>query len=308
MRESSQLLARTRATCLVAGFAGFLVAAPAGAAVIDNIVFAYDFEGAATGTGVRTIPDISGNNRNGTTTSGLTIEAAGAGTASPVRPSSTRHLQTPNPGDASNPQRIDTGARLTTASAGLSFSLFYNARGDVEEAVRLLSTFSGGGAVTADQFLFDRLEIASLTATPRNLRVIANGASHFSTVQLPAIDTGWHQLAFVFTDLPGTSNGKITFYFDGNPLGADVATTFDAVPVQARNWHLVEDPGLNGSNPKSDSEYFDNGDNDEAALWYRALSGDEMSSVFTQGITALVPEPASLSLLAAGLLLARRRR
>ncbi|MHB8971673.1 MAG: PEP-CTERM sorting domain-containing protein [Pirellulaceae bacterium] len=71
---------------------------------------------------------------------------------------------------------------------------------------------------------------------------------------------------------------------------------YTSISEQTYNWFLIED--ANGIS--NISEYFDYGDYDEAALWNRALSATEMSSLYAQGL-APVPEPNSLCLLAIGL-------
>ena len=75
-----------------------------------------------------------------------------------------------------------------------------------------------------------------------------------------------------------------------------------SIPIQNFNWFLVED----ARSISATDEYFDGGTYDEAALWYRALSAEEMSALYTQGINAedvnkvTVPEPSGLTLWSVG--------
>lgn len=116
---------------------------------------------------------------------------------------------------------------------------------------------------------------------------------------IPFQDGLWHQAGFVF------DSGLLTFYFDGVQLGGQHTVGSSTVAEQTNNWSL-----LNSSIPLGD-EYFDNGDYDEAALWNRALSGEEMSLLYSQGLAvAAVPEPTSfgLMLVISTIGLARRKR
>jgi len=95
----------------------------------------------------------------------------------------------------------------------------------------------------------------------------------------------------------------VQFYFDGQAVGApQTLTGFAQIPAQTRNWHLLEDSA-------GGDEVFLGGDFDEAALWLRALSAEEMAALFSQSLAlAPVPEPASGWLLTFGVVCVIRSR
>lgn len=130
-----------------------------------------------------------------------------------------------------------------------------------------------------------------------------------STATFTSRDSVWHQAGFTLES--GATNGTLTFYLDGQVFGSPITTTgLNSISAQTNNWFLVED----ASDPFDfGSEYFDDGDYDEAALWNRALSAEEMAALYTPGINAnAIPEPTALAIWSVlggiGLVAGHRRR
>ena len=118
-----------------------------------------------------------------------------------------------------------------------------------------------------------------------------DGEGVTSNAVIPFQDSQWHQAGVVF------DNGEVTFYLDGSPLGTSLTLpSVTAIPAQTLDWFLIEDP----QSLSNRSEYFDGGDYDDAALWYRALSPNEMQQLYLEGVT--VPEPGTLGIAAVALL------
>jgi hypothetical protein len=260
-----------------------------GSSIVADAVFAHDFEQVVGDSIVGVIgPDASKS-------SNLTISAVDL-----VRDNSAQHLQAPG-GDYA---AVDTGTRLVGTTSALSFSIFTNDRGSIggppENLVRLLSSYNGTG-VPLGETLFDLLWSGG-----RRLRFYTEATSVLSTATVPVQDELWHQAGFVF------DSGTVTFYFDGEQLGDSVAVPgVTEIATQNDNWTLVED-----ARPVSQlGEYFRGGSYDEAALWYRAVSAEEMRTLYEEGFSnassGVIPEPSTIGLLAIGLvgvvLQARRR-
>ncbi|NET55376.1 MAG: LamG domain-containing protein [Symploca sp. SIO2E6] len=251
--------------------------------VIDDAVFAYDFETVQNDT----IQALRGS--DATKTSNVVVDAV-----DPIERISNQHLQAPTGSGFSS---INSNTRLSESISEFSFSIFYNDRGDngrdgsSTSAARLLSSYNGTGVAQEDEVVFDLLSNAG-----RRLRFVTKGTSVFSSEAIPFRDEIWHQAGFVF------DNGSLTFYFDGLPLGdSRIIPGITSISAQSFNWSLLED-----ARPVSIlSEYFDSGDYDEAALWYRALSPQEMNALYTQGVNQAsigntedksvnIPEPTSM--------------
>ncbi len=235
-----------------------------GPRIIDDAVFAHDFE-VIEGNAISSMvgPDA------------FKMPSINAEAVGPLRAGS-QHVQAPNGTTFGN---IDTQVRLTAAASALSFSIFYNDRGyTAPERARLLSSYDGAGAPTPGEFVFDILEDSSTT---RRLRLIQNAGSGVVAAvsdTIPGVDGSWHHAGFVFEG--GASNGTITFYFDGQILGAPVATSYNQTPAQNLNWYLIED-----GNDTGNREYFPNGVYDEAALWLRAITPQEVNALYSGGIS-----------------------
>jgi len=234
---------------------------------------------------------------NATKTANIAVD-----TTDPISPFSTQHVQAPN-GTAF--ATIDTNVMLTAEIPAMSFSIFYNDRGDngddtgiTQNHARFLSSFVGTGA-PPDSTTFGTREVSG---TERDLRFHTASASVSSNALIPTRDAQWHHAGVVF------QSGFVTFYFDGTQLGSTLPITgVTTIPVQGLNWFLAED----ATSVSSPDEYFDDGDYDEAALWYRALSAQEMNALYNQGLnTAVIPEPSTFALASVGLLglLGWRRR
>lgn len=184
----------------------------------------------------------------------------------------------------------------------MSFSIFFNARGDngadllnqIGQA-RLLSSFDGSSATLHDYVFFDTTETSPTTRGLRfGIRIGSQSSLFESTSTFTSRDSVWHQAGFTFES--GTTDGTLTFYLDGQVLGAPITTTgLNSIPEMDLNWFLVEDATDNADG--FGSEYFDAGDYDEAALWTRALRAEEMSALHADGIGATaIPEPSALSM------------
>ena len=215
-------------------------------AACDDVVFHHDFENISGNT----ITAVCGP--DATKTSDIT-----AGTVDPL-PGSTQHAR--SPAHVGGWARVDTNTRLNSAVAGLTFSIFYNARGVTPGTVRLLSTFDGTGGLDSSQMVFDHL-------VGGRLRILGGGFNVTTPSGILPMDNDWHQVGFTI------GGGIVNFYVDGTPIHtAGGPTTF---PAQAYNWHLVEDAGQ----VSAKFEYLANGDYDEAILLTRALSDDEMAEL-----------------------------
>lgn len=254
--------------------------------IIDDAVFAHDFE------------NILGNDITGLIGPTATKTASiAADTTDPISLFSTRHVQAPN---GSAFATIDTNVKLTSSIPAMSFSIFYNDRGDNGHdtgastgQARLLSSFVGTGS-PPDATAFGTLQVSG---TEREFRFYGGNTAVSSDALTPTQDAQWHQAGFVFQD------GFVTFYFDGSQLGSTRPVPgVAAIPVQGLDWFLIED----ATSASVSDEYFDDGDYDEAALWYRALSAEEMSALYSRGLNA--PEPSTLALLCMGAVAIGRRR
>lgn len=103
----------------------------------------------------------------------------------------------------------------------------------------------------------------------------------------------WHQIVVTHK-----RDGAATFYFDGTPIGA-----VDIAPHAAGN---VNGAGLNlglGTDGTGSYDHGDgsslNGDLDEAALWNRALTDEEVAALFNEGQGVLIVQPTTPSVSAA---------
>ena len=288
-RWATSLLKSLHGACMpIALVLSFTISATARAElIINDAVFAHDFASIAGDT----ITALTGP--DAIKTSNLS-----ASSDDPVGFGGSQHVRAPDSGYAA----INTNTRLASSSGQLSFSIFYNARNDngndddSYEQVRFLSSYNGTG-VPPSETVFGLISDGG-----RRLIFSTEGQSYLSSLTTPASDNTWHQTGFVF------DGGQLTFYFDGAPIGDTINVAHSAIPEQTNNWHLVED-----ANPTSNpTEYFDLGDYDEAALWNRALSSSDMNALYTQGLAAAVPEPATIVQWCgaglAGIGLVRRRR
>ena len=292
-RRSARLLCRAFfSAALVA-----LASSPAHAALFDELVFAHDFE------------NISGNDitalygPNATKTASMTVS-----TDDPLVFSS-QHLKAPAGTDTN--ANINTNSQLTTATSNLSFSIFYNAQGDIGNAdgnARFLTTYRGTLGVLPGNLLFGTSDgpppVPPALPSDLMLQFRMNSGSgdsgpHYSTETIPTSDDVWHQAGFVFEG--GAVNSTVTLYFDGEQLGAPITLLgITEVNAQAHEWFLVDDEEFGAAT----REIFSNGFYDEAALWTRALSAQEMSNIHQFGLAgaAAVPEPSSFALLGLGAL------
>lgn len=198
-------------------------------------------------------------------------------------PFSRQHLQTPPLVDTNNPRAyFDTNTRLLAPTSELSFSIFYNIAADAAQntsAKRFLTTFSGGGSIDDDQFIFDA---TSSAGTSHTVRMITNNETK-TWAGAVTRDGNWHHIGFVF------DNGAAQLYVNGQPEGDPESFGFTTVAIQTKNWMLLEEHNHN--------EFFMSSSFDEAGLWYRALSDAEMLFLYQSGLAA-IPEPSSLLLLA----------
>lgn len=266
--------------------------------IIDSAVFAHDFERIVGDT---IIPAIGSNGMpvgpNAAKTSNI---AANSTDPRPAFGRSLQHVQAP-PSHNINFVTINTDTRLMAATSALSFSIFYNARGDTGSPsagpgqVIFLSAFDGFNSVAKIFAAVQSINNPQF-GTGRRLLFSYNTMGRLDTyfdlpstgMEIPDGDSIWHQAGVVYQG--GATDGIVTFYFDGVQRGAPVAAPKLAqIPVLPEKWHLI------GNSQSSSDVYFRNGDYDDAALWYRALSPQEMSALHTHGINAL-PEPSAFVL------------
>lgn len=252
--------------------------------IAADAMFAHNFE------------SISGNSIASLTGPSATATAEIVGSSfSPVGFGSSQHVRA---AAGSAYPAIDTNTRLTSSTSALSFSIFFNDRGDNGgdmggNVARLLSSYSGPGSPP------NQLDFSVINS--RQLVLFVEGQNVLSSAAIPYADADWHQAGFVF------DGGTLTFYFDGVQLGAQLAVGSSVVSQQTNNWFLLNTPTPFGD------EYFDGGDYDEAALWTRALNASDMNSLYSNGLSAIssVPEPGSIALWGIGMTVAmvwRKRR
>lgn len=257
-----------------------------GSMIIDDAVFAHDFEQVSNGT----ITAVRGPN--------ATINSSSiVPRTNDPKSLSSQHIS-PTYGYNRTGEYVNTNAQLTAATKSLSYSVFYNARGDnggdyyggLHSAILLAATDYGKSGHNF-WFATTRYQADGTLGTDRHLWLscLDNTVSGnqwkvaLSTAKTPDQDSAWHQAGFVYQG--GATDGSVTFYFDGQPLGAPV--TLAGIPqIQAlvAPWTFIED--YNPHQSRSGDEYFDNGSYDEAALWTRALSSDEMLALHRDGIRA----------------------
>lgn len=262
--------------------------------LFNGLVFAHDVENAWINSTTGRY-DIAGV--HGTPTAEIHLGTASAPFSFTNQPSllafSQQHLKTPPLVDGNNPRGyVDTNTHLTSSISQLSFSVFYNIDPNAAQntsAKRFLTSFSGGGAILADQLLFDAL---NTTGSSHTARFITNNETK-TWAGAVTRDGNWHHIGFVF------DSGSLQLYVAGEPFGIpQTFTSTTAIAAQTKPWLLLEESTHN--------EFFMNSSFDEAGLWYRALSDAEMLFLYQNGLAA-IPEPSTLLLLAmAGLGLACR--
>jgi len=259
--------------------------------IVDDAVFAYDFE------------NVSGNTVTALRGSNGTINGGFATNTNMPLGFSSQHLRAPTDNSWAS---INTNAALTMPITALSFSAMYNANGDNgseangDNLVRFLSTYDGAGAANADQTGFSMLG----GGTNRSLRLGFGNLSASSSI-FNFDNTGWQHVGFS-VNIVG-NDASVQFYVNGAAQGAaQVINGLNEMVAQDSAWHLFEDT----SNAGITEEYFDGGDYDEAALWNRQLSASEFQDIAANGLAAnAVPEPsaAAVGLLALGLVFSRKR-
>ena len=274
---------RWTATAHAAAIAAFsLVAGVAHADLVDDLVFAYDMETIDNST----VSDISGNDHHATMAADLTTA-----TIDPL-PFSSQHLRTPATGNTAS---LTSSATLTQSISALSFSIFIHDRNNGAGRVRFLTSYPGAGG-WGTSVLFDT---DNAGGGQKEIRFFVEGQPYKSDVTIPFASDTWQHFGVVF------DNGSVTFYLNGVQHGTagSLPGAITTIQAQTQAWTLMNYP----NDPNSD--YIPNADYDEAALWYRALSDQEMLNVYNQGLAALVPEPTSLALLTlAGVFTLARRR
>jgi hypothetical protein len=288
-RWATSLLTRLHGACIpITLVLSLTISATARAElIINDAVFAHNFDSIAGDT----ITALTGPNA-------LKTSNLSASSDDPVGFGASQHVRAPD----SDYAAINTNTRLASSTGQLSFSIFYNARNDngndddSYEQVRLLSSYNGTGLPPSE------MVFGLISDGGRRLAFSTEGQSHLSSLTTPASDNTWHQTGFVF------EGGQLTFYFDGAPIGDTISVAHSVIPEQTYDWHLIED----AKSISNLTEYFDLGDYDEAALWNRALSSSDMNALYTQGLAAAVPEPATVVLWGAaglaGVGLVRRQR
>ncbi len=105
----------------------------------------------------------------------------------------------------------------------------------------------------------------------------------------------WHHLSFTWDRNTGAGDGVIRLYVDGSDVGGTTAGTWDSFTIADAARFGKELVG---------TRYFI-GSADELAIWDRTLSAGEVDAQYT---AAIVPEPATMSLLALGGIAMLRRR
>jgi hypothetical protein len=249
--------------------------ASTGPGVIDDAVFAHDFEEVID----HQITSLAGP---AATKSAAIVAQTGDGL-----PFSPGFLRFPIGYDHA---KIDTGVRLDSPTSELSFTIRYNGRGDngsdggfvASSDVRLLSTFNGGGNDSLKPP--DAGPYFGIEDHEGNRRLVfrTQYEKFYSTAAVPAGDSVWHQAAFTFRE------GVLKFYFDGDPLGDPVDLSGAGLlllPAQGFDWTIGEDPQVGNTNRGAVADdYFDGGDYDEAALWNRALTAEEILSIHEIGL------------------------
>jgi hypothetical protein len=108
-----------------------------------------------------------------------------------------------------------------------------------------------------------------------------------------------HQIVYTWDWDSDASAGLGTLWADGAKLADDAGT--GAFPEQLQEIVLFERPGDSGKDPFS-------GTMSDIGLYDRVLTSDEISDFNDAGFGAGVPEPATMSLLGLGGLVALRRR
>ncbi len=260
---------------------------PAGR-IIDDAVFAHDFE-EVDGDIITALvgPDA-------VKSSAITAETDHAGVPDGLA-FSPAFLKFP---DSTSYLHIAANVRQSAPTGGLSFSIFYNDRGDngadggfgVSSNVKLLSTFPGSnqpGPVVPPGIFFG----IEFVGGERKLVFHTQHGRVESTATVPFQDGLWHQAGFSFDE------GTIRFFFDGQPLGEPVSIAdlgYLLIPAQVQDWFIGEDALFgNGNYGAVGDEYFDNGSYDEAALWERALAPAEMLLLYSQGLATAPRMPAA---------------
>lgn len=259
--------------------------------IVDDAVFAYDFENVSGST----VTALRGS--NGTINGGYATN-----TDMPLSFSS-QHLRAPTDNSWAS---INTNASLAAPITELSFSAMYNANGDNgseangDNLVRFLSTYDGAGAADADQTGFSMLG----SGTDRTLR-LGFGSLNASSSIFNFDNTGWQHVGFS-VNIAG-NDASVQFYVNGAAQGAaQVISGLSEIVAQDSAWHLFEDTTDVGIT----EEYFDGGDYDEAALWNRQLSASDFQDIAANGLAAnAVPEPSftALGMLALSLVFSRKR-
>ena len=267
--------------------AAILLAAASGGAsadIVDDAVFAYDFE------------NISGANITALRGSNGTLVGSFAANGSNNLPFSGQNVRAPLNNSFGG---VETNALLNSPIAEMSFSTMFNANGDngsdsgSNNLVRFLSSYDGANAVNANESFFDMFGAGS----QRNLR-LGFGSQSVTSASFNLDANSWQHVGFSLASSGG--NTSVQFYLNGNELGAaQEITGLAQIIAQNSSWHLFED-----TTAGTDSqEYFDGGDYDESALWYRQLSSAEFSDIAANGLAAnAIPEPASAGLLLIGAL------
>lgn len=164
---------------------------------------------------------------------------------------------------------------LTTPQAAFSFSMFIHDRGNAQARARMLTSHTGAGGLS-NSVLFDT---DNAGGGQKELRLFAEGGLYNSVTLLPTSSSSWQQFGVVY------DAGTVTFFIDGVQHGSQEAIPATQITAQPHAWTLMNYPG----DPSSD--YIPTADYDDAALWYRPLSAQEMQAVYNHGIASLVPEP-----------------
>ena len=268
-----------------------LISSMAFADTVDDAIFAYDYEN-ISGTTVTALRGTDG-----------TIDGTFAPNTSNNLSFSSQHLRAPTDNSFGG---VNSNETLTGPINALSFSTMYHANGDnggegAQNLVRFLSTYVGAGAVNADDIAFSMLG----TGSTRSLVLNIGGVAATSD-PLAFVNTDWQQVGFrVTTD---GVNATVTFFNNGAVLGTNKVIAVPQIVTQGSSWHLFEDTTAGTTS----DEYFDGGDYDESALWYRALSDTEFADITSEGLAAnAIPEPATgmlCTVVVGSLVFFRRRR